>query len=679
MQSTPHILPLIASAIVTTFVAIYSWKHREVNGASGMAILAAAVSAWSFFYALEFGAPTLPEKMIWSKLVYAGVLSIPPAWLIFTLQYSQRAKWLTTRKLVLLWLVPLATFVLVLTNDLHGLFWSQVWLAADLRVEHGALFWAWVAYGYACLAAGIAVMVWRYASSAGLFRRQTGVILLAGLVPWVINALYLAGLFPGLAFDPTPYGFTLSGLGIAWGLFRLRMLDILPVAHDAVFYSMSDGVLILDEQDRVIDMNPAAERIIRVKLEKVIGKPAGEVLREWSSVIRRYQGVQVTQAEVSLGEGDALHDFELRTSPLTGWREQYRGRLLMLRDITKRKRVEDAEREQRLVAETLRDTAAELSSTLDLDEVFDRILLNLGRVAPHNASNIMLIEGDTCRVVRCRGYAEMGTELLVMGLRFEYQHFDNLQTMAKTGQPVLISNTRESSGWKSVPESSWLLSYMGAPILIKGEVIGFIGMDSAVPGVFTPAHLERLRLFAEQSAIAIENARLYREMQELAVIDDVTGLYNRRKFFDLGQHEVEKAWSSDQPISAIIMDLDRFKSINDTYGHQVGDQALRAVASICRENLRNIDIVGRYGGDEFVILLLDCDAQTAGRIAGRLCQAIADTFLPTSRGSLHLTASLGVATAQGDQMTLQGLILNADQALMAAKQAGRNRVVASSK
>jgi signal transduction histidine kinase len=178
-----------------------------------------------------------------------------------------------------------------------------------------------------------------------------------------------------------------------------------------------------------------------------------------------------------------------------------------------RQRSEAAEREQRALAEALRDTAAALTSTLDFDEVLDRILANVGQVVPCEAANVMLIEDGVARIVCCQGYAGRGAEAAILALRLPLAETPNLRAMAETGLPLAISDTGSHADWVAVPASRWIRSYLGAPIRVKGQTIGFLNLDSATPGFFTPVQAERLRAFADQAGVAIENARLYEESQ----------------------------------------------------------------------------------------------------------------------------------------------------------------------
>ncbi|MBP7688339.1 MAG: GAF domain-containing protein, partial [Thermoflexales bacterium] len=193
-----------------------------------------------------------------------------------------------------------------------------------------------------------------------------------------------------------------------------------------------------------------------------------------------------------------------------------------------------AEREQRIFMEALRDTAAALNSTLNVDEVLDRVLDNIGRVAPHDAANIMLIDSTTGqligRVARCHGYDLISPELNmeVRRLRLPVMQLANLRQMVETGQPCIISNIKTYPNWIDTPSTHWQASYVGAPIHLRDSVVGFIQLDSRQVNFFPPIVAERLQFFADQAAIAIENARLFqaeREQHSLAeALRDTSGV-----------------------------------------------------------------------------------------------------------------------------------------------------------
>ena len=187
-------------------------------------------------------------------------------------------------------------------------------------------------------------------------------------------------------------------------------------------------------------------------------------------------------------------------------------------------------------------------------------------------------------------------------------------------------------------------------------------------------NLDPLSIFATQVASTIENARLFAELQHLALTDGLTKLYTRRHFFELAFEEFYRARRYGHSLSVLMLDLDHFKKINDTYGHIAGDTVLEKTADICKTVLRTQDIIGRYGGEEFVVLLVETDLLCAKTVAERLRQTLRELPIQTTKGDIHLTISGGVAGDNVEELNLIEMIELADQALYAAKEVGRNNI-----
>lgn len=188
----------------------------------------------------------------------------------------------------------------------------------------------------------------------------------------------------------------------------------------------------------------------------------------------------------------------------------------IVQDITERKRMEAAEHQQRLLAESLRDIAAALNSTLDTDQVLDRILMGLRRVVPHDLSNIFLVENGIAQSVRRSGYAQRQIDHLVADLRMNIYQTSTLHTMITTRQPLIIHDVWEYPGWFVLPEFHWVCSFIGAPIFIGNEILGFLLLDSGTVNAFNELHAEALAAFANQAGIAMRNARLYEAVRRHA-------------------------------------------------------------------------------------------------------------------------------------------------------------------
>jgi diguanylate cyclase (GGDEF)-like protein len=193
----------------------------------------------------------------------------------------------------------------------------------------------------------------------------------------------------------------------------------------------------------------------------------------------------------------------------------------------------------------------------------------------------------------------------------------------------------------------------------------------------TKADLPIMSIFAKQIGVSLERARLFQEVQSLALTDQLTGLQNRRSIFELGRVEFVRAQRMKRPFCCMLLDLDHFKQINDTYGHPVGDQVLKEFADRCQKSVREVDLVGRYGGEELIILLPETDRKTSMYVAERLRTSIASRPIRVCDKEISVTVSIGVASQDENTTDLETLIARADQAMYIAKHKGRNRVAMS--
>ena len=237
-----------------------------------------------------------------------------------------------------------------------------------------------------------------------------------------------------------------------------------------------------------------------------------------------------------------------------------------------------------------------------------------------------------------------------------------------SGNPMIVNNIREDEVFID-SETSFVRSIACIPMVVYSDVIGVINVTNkkGVQG-FSDEDVKMLKAVADQAAVAINKAQLW----DLAVTDSLTGLYVRRYFMVKLQEEIHRADRYNKILSVIMVDLDRFKNINDTYGHDAGDRALKAISQFLQKNIRDVDAIARYGGEEFVMLIPDADKDAALCLAERLRDGLSRTRV----GELpQITISLGVASYPADGTDIEELIKKADAAMYAAKQAGRNKAV----
>lgn len=247
----------------------------------------------------------------------------------------------------------------------------------------------------------------------------------------------------------------------------------------------------------------------------------------------------------------------------------------------------------------------------------------------------------------------------------------------RTGKSILINEAEAELEFEALQlgDPNPVLSFLAVPLRRQdGGIFGMVSTQSYRPGAYTPDDLKLLELLAAHAAVALDNTRLFSELQRLAIIDDLTGMFNRRHFFEVARLEFERARRYRRPLAIIMLDIDHFKDVNDRLGHLVGDQVLRVVAQRCRENLRDTDVIGRYGGEEFILLLPETTIDGAQQMAERLRVAIGDIPIYARSETVLVTISIGLASIGPDCTDLDQLISMADNALYLAKDKGRNVV-----
>ncbi len=355
-QYIPYIWLLLASAAVGAGLQFYAWRHRTAPGATPFAILCLAATVWAVSNALEMAGTDLPTKLFWANVQYLVYAALPLAWLALVLQYTGRGAWLTPRRLALLAVEPAIAVVLAWTSEFHGLIRQSVYLdtAGPFPVigkTYGPWFWVHVAYSYSLFATCIYLSVAALQRAPRLYRRQTITILIGFLLPLVANVLYNLGVSPVPRHDLAPAVLGFSAIVVGFGLFRFRLFDIRPIARDTVIDSMNDGMVVLDAQNRIVDLNPAAERILGVTASHAVGRVAEDLFSSWPRLVELCRSPAVAHIELSLDTRDKPRWYDVHISPLTDRHSQPMGQAIVWRDITDRKEAEaQLLRQQRVLA-----------------------------------------------------------------------------------------------------------------------------------------------------------------------------------------------------------------------------------------------------------------------------------------------------------------------------------------
>ncbi len=556
---TFYVLSLLLSACVAGGLAVCTWRRRPTPGTVPFTLLMVAVSEWLLAYALRLRSTNLSTKLFWSQVRNVGVAVTPVAWLVFTLQYTGRKKWLKPLHIALLSIVPFLSVVLAWTNSYHGLIWSSIKLDTSgafpvWSATYGPGFWINAAYTYILLLLGAGLLILLAVRSRDLYQRQTRALLIAALVPLLGQICSTLEVFPSLRLNLTPFAFTLSGVLILWNLLRYCLFNLKPIAHNTLVENMIDGVIVLDAKDRVVDLNPAAERALNYPAEDVLGKTSSEILPIQPAAIARVpQGQygtspQTDNTKLTLGQGDEMRTYDLRVSSLSDRHGHFTGHLIVLRDITdlnhteknlrrsydiletrieertaelseankafraeiaERTQVEEALLERTAQLEALREMGLDITAELDLNDLLYSIASRAIELVGGSAGGLSLYrpEQDVLDFTLQVGIDSVPEKTI-------FRRGEGIiGTVLESGEACIVDDYQQ---WKG--KADWWDEHLkhaadvGVPVRWGDNFLGVLEVMADPPRTFSQADAELLELFATTAAIAIRNAQLHEEI-----------------------------------------------------------------------------------------------------------------------------------------------------------------------
>nr|WP_246879983.1 histidine kinase N-terminal 7TM domain-containing protein [Bacillus suaedae] len=483
-------------------------RHHYSTIANFFVIYAVSVTIYCFAAAFGLAATTLEQMKLSTIIQYIGLPFSAPLGLLFIMKYLG----ITIKKktYLALFTIPIISLIMVVTNDYHHLHYRVFEVDPNLGapfiyMEIGIWYMIYGSFTFACMFVAFLLVLSRWGETDRAYRTQLIALIFGQLVPMLTAFVYLIGLTPP-GIDPVPMILWVSSLLYLWSINSSQLFKIMPIAKDAIFNSINDGVIVLDESDRVIEFNNACEQMFPLLTRSLFGKG------------------------------------------------------------------------------------------------FDDVWLSLaGRAFPFPLSHVAF---------------KSEIELVVNNSKRVYQ----IRTSAL--EPV-------TNG--------------------KGMLLIFTDIT--------------------------EVNRLQKKLEQQAYYDELTEIFNRRAFFTHCEEEIAAAREASNPFTIILLDIDYFRKVNDTYGHYIGDRLLVHVAKVCQAELTEGMLFARYGGEEFVLALSGRTIEEGQIIANKLRRKIQEQPLLIAEGIISVTFSSGVAEAmKTNEETLHQLLNKADQALYAAKRDGRNRV-----
>ncbi len=619
----PYSIVLLTGVVIVIGYAVIAWLRGTAPIRKYLALTNATIAIYLFGYGMELSQVSVEGVLFWAKFEYIGIAFIPMALIAIVMAFTDRGKWIHHALLIIF--IPIITVVLAFTNERHHWIWQDLTLKYTKGIylaefTGGWWYWVFAAFLYVSVAFSFWLLLIAYQKSSPFFRSQIMVLLVSIAIPVFLTLLYhsisLLGL-PLLNINWQAFAFIITSLLLTAGIINFHLFDLAPIAHDAIFESMTDLVIVLDDQNRVIDFNPAAAKFLNWKIKDVTGTKIKDYIHPpMLPLYQKYAHIEQAQEEIRIF--DRYFDMSLTT--FKKHEKSRRGRLVVLHEITES--VHD--RQQILLQATAMDAVDNAIMITDMD----------GTIVWGN-------EG----LYQMTGYSKeelIGNRPIIFRSgKYDDAFYDDLWTTIRSGQKWHGQFTnRHKNG------SLYIQEVGITPVLNEaGNVRHFVSIMQDVS----------------------ERVKAEKKLEYLATHDVLTDLPNRMLFKHLLKHAMQHANRHNAKVGILFIDIDKFKSINDQLGHDFGDKILQKVAQVLKMSVRESDTICRWGGDEFVIVLENLyDKKNITAVVDKISE-IMDIQVPLNKRLTDLALSIGVSVYPDDNKEMDILLSYADQAMYAAK------------
>lgn len=330
---------LLASGTAAGMVGFVLLQRRH-SAIVWFSVMMLTSAVWAIAYAFELASATVEQMLFWIDFEYIGVAFLPSIWIMFILHFIQKKKWITPLNVTLAFSIPIITMLMVLTNEYHHLHYISTKIDPSgpfpmLVLETGPWYTVHTVFFYFLMALGMFLLARHFRQFDKFYRNQTIIILAGAFIPWITNFMYLLGIRPHHHIDLTPYAFILTALVIAFGLTRYRLFDIVPFAREKLIENLNEGMLVLDEHGRIIDLNSTMQKFLGSYSTELIGNKLPEVLSTHTVIQHLLLREGHHRTEIQLSNGN---EYEVSATRLQDTRKNFAGTLLVFWDITSRKK-----------------------------------------------------------------------------------------------------------------------------------------------------------------------------------------------------------------------------------------------------------------------------------------------------------------------------------------------------
>ncbi|MCQ3939434.1 MAG: hypothetical protein DPW18_20675, partial [Chloroflexi bacterium] len=504
------------------------------------------MSIWSFGYSLELFFADLQTKILFSQIEYFGIVTAPLSMLFFALEYTGNSHLLTRRARAALWVIPILTLILVWTNPLHRLMWTDETAVTSsgltlLSVRFGLFFWIQILFFYGLLLAASSILIMELIHRPGMYRAQISFVILSILVPLVGNLVFLSGVGPIHNLDLTPLFFLPTAIGLFWAIVKYRLLEVLPPEHINVIKTMRDGVIVLNAQQRILYLNPAAEALLGRSDDEAIGQLFPQVSQAFHEKLSPYLVEGEHHAEIQLESGRQTKIYEVTISPVLASRLT-QGRkvsdcMVILHDVTRSREAELALARRESIMSAISHAAEQFLRTPVWEGNIPEVLGKLGRaadvsrvlVAVNYTDENKVVHSSLCYEWTAPGIAPQVNNPALQHVPLKAKGFDRWQNTMSDGHLIfgLTKDLPEEEQEFFEPLGS--LSIAAIPIFVESHWWGFLMFDECREerkwtGMELDAFHAAASIFGAAESRARAEQQVLRRQRALSLLHEIVGI-----------------------------------------------------------------------------------------------------------------------------------------------------------
>ena len=669
-QYTPYIIPLLSGGVISVIAAFFLLKYKPTLNRRTGAVLFIGGAIWMFAVVFELMNTDLETIFFWSKIEYIGVVIVPVTFFITTILYTGYEKWITRKRVILLSVIPFITLVLSSTNELHGLIWSNLTLitvdfGTVMFYEYGACFWLYIAYSYILLIISFVILIRSLINSFRFFRWQSIAMITTLTICWLANILYVFKLDFFADFDTTPIAFSISSLVLVFGISRLKMGDITPVARETIVENMKDAIIVLDVRNRIIYLNNIANNLFKNNKKSsggLIGRYISEILPDCSGYFDNTFNSPEIVGDIIFVKNGQKRNYDIQINPIMyNAYGKPSGKVVVIRDITNRKIIEK-NLKRRIEFEKLTATLSTNFINIGINDIDDEInnaLKKIGKFAGADRSYVFLLTNDSKKMSNTHKWCSEGIEpqidrLKEMPVETLPWWMEKLNRLEMIYIPRVSDLPSKANSEKEILQLQNIKSLIVVPIVHSRSLIGFLGFDLVrEENIWEKEIIVPLKIIGDIFANVLERKRTEKKIKYMTFHDSLTDLYNRDYF----EEELKRLDTERQlPLSLIVGDVDMLKLVNDIFGHNEGDKLLKKISKIIKDCCREEDIIARWGGDEFFIIL----PKTNGKAVLKIVKRIRNNCAKDKTFIVPLSVSLGFSVKNNILQNVQEKIIEAE-------------------